>query len=213
MRIQATGLAIAICFLTVCAARAETVQVQPGDTLSKIADRLLGGGNRWLELCEANRARLRDCNKIAVGTILTLPSAGKNSPIQSDAVIATDATEATGNTIAAAVSEGGGRSDLDVTLNCGSSGNNGPFTRKLKGEIDPNGFSLSRGAPGEQGYEVWKGLPEGVAAFSMTGTYIEGDGGEKPIKFAVRQVGEYLFGSGQRGPRDCNFTAKRQSAD
>lgn len=46
-------------------------QVQNGDTLSKIADFLLGDETRWREIATLNK--LTDPNKIYVGQILTLP--------------------------------------------------------------------------------------------------------------------------------------------
>ena len=46
-------------------------QVQSGDTLSKIADFLLGDETRWREIATLNK--LTDPNKIYVGQILNLP--------------------------------------------------------------------------------------------------------------------------------------------
>jgi soluble lytic murein transglycosylase-like protein len=47
--------------------------VQTGDTLTAIAQKLLGDRNRWQELYEANRDQLHNPNVIAVGAVLRLP--------------------------------------------------------------------------------------------------------------------------------------------
>lgn len=46
-------------------------QVQRGDTMFKIAKWWYGNGNRWIDICNANT--VRDCNNLAVGTVLALP--------------------------------------------------------------------------------------------------------------------------------------------
>ncbi|MEF9671761.1 LysM peptidoglycan-binding domain-containing protein [Pseudomonas sp. PCH446] len=47
--------------------------VQPGDTLSKIAERELHDAGRWPEIAEANRATLPDPDKIKPGQQLKIP--------------------------------------------------------------------------------------------------------------------------------------------
>ena len=47
--------------------------VRRGDTLSRIAQRELGSTERWRELFEANRDRLRTPAELEVGTRLRLP--------------------------------------------------------------------------------------------------------------------------------------------
>lgn len=57
-----------------------TYTVQPGDTLSGIAQRALGDAARWPELYAANRAAIGpNPNLIAVGTVLQLPT-GSRAP-------------------------------------------------------------------------------------------------------------------------------------
>ncbi|MFN4244507.1 MAG: LysM peptidoglycan-binding domain-containing protein, partial [Tepidisphaerales bacterium] len=56
-----------------------TVTVQKGDSLSKIAQRVLGDMNRWREIFELNRDKLSDPNKIYPGMVLKLPGGG-NKP-------------------------------------------------------------------------------------------------------------------------------------
>lgn len=48
-------------------------EVQPGDSLSKIAQELLGDGNRWPEIFEANKGLIKDPNLIYPGQKLTIP--------------------------------------------------------------------------------------------------------------------------------------------
>ena len=47
--------------------------VKKGDTLNRIAKRELGSYNRWKEIYEANRDRLRSPNKLAIGMKLVIP--------------------------------------------------------------------------------------------------------------------------------------------
>lgn len=55
------------------AARAETVTVQAGDTLSKIADRILGSPDRWPDIYRLNRDQITDPDLIEIGQTLHLP--------------------------------------------------------------------------------------------------------------------------------------------
>lgn len=47
--------------------------VKAGDTLSKIAEKMLGDANRWQEIAEANRGIIGDPDVIKPGTELTIP--------------------------------------------------------------------------------------------------------------------------------------------
>lgn len=51
----------------------ETYEVKPGDSLSKIAKRLLGDGNAWRKIFEANTDILKDPDKIYPGQKLKIP--------------------------------------------------------------------------------------------------------------------------------------------
>lgn len=55
------------------AAAAATYQVQPGDSLTEIASRLLGSATRWRQLYQLNRNVIKDPDHIKVGTVLNLP--------------------------------------------------------------------------------------------------------------------------------------------
>ena len=47
--------------------------VKSGDTLSKIAKDLLGDADRWKEILEANKAKIKNPNQIAPGLELEVP--------------------------------------------------------------------------------------------------------------------------------------------
>jgi nucleoid-associated protein YgaU len=49
-------------------------QVQPGDSLWKIAQALLGDGHKWADIYEANRASLMNKDVLLVGQWLTIPN-------------------------------------------------------------------------------------------------------------------------------------------
>ena len=51
-----------------------TYVVKPSDSLSSIAQKTLGNPNRWEEVFEVNRKRLRDPDDIQVGQRLTIPA-------------------------------------------------------------------------------------------------------------------------------------------
>jgi nucleoid-associated protein YgaU len=64
--------------LTLTTGRAEAAtlyRVAPGDSLYAIAKRLLGNGNRWRELYQANSGKLQSPSLIRVGMTLAVPGA------------------------------------------------------------------------------------------------------------------------------------------
>ncbi|HCW24057.1 MAG TPA: peptidoglycan-binding protein LysM [Lachnospiraceae bacterium] len=54
-------------------AEGETYTVKSGDTLMKIAKKLLGNRNQWKKLYEANKKKIKDPNKIYPGQKLDIP--------------------------------------------------------------------------------------------------------------------------------------------
>ena len=52
---------------------ASTYTVQPGDTLSGIAKKLLGNANEYMDIFNANRDQLSDPDKIKPGQVLKIP--------------------------------------------------------------------------------------------------------------------------------------------
>ncbi|NLF00558.1 MAG: LysM peptidoglycan-binding domain-containing protein [Anaerolineales bacterium] len=55
------------------AAKKRTYTVKPGDTLSKIAGALLGNPDRWTEIFELNKGKIKDANTIQPGLELVIP--------------------------------------------------------------------------------------------------------------------------------------------
>ena len=53
---------------------APTYLVKSGDSLSKIAEKLLGDAERWRDIFEANKDKIDDPDAIKVGQELTIPS-------------------------------------------------------------------------------------------------------------------------------------------
>ncbi len=49
-------------------------EVQPGDSLSKIAKREYGNANAWNKIFEANKDTIKDPNKIFPGQKLKIPT-------------------------------------------------------------------------------------------------------------------------------------------
>ena len=63
---------------TTAPAAATTYTVVSGDTLSKIAKKLLGNANRWHEIHDANRDQISNPDLIRVGQVLKIPAAAGN---------------------------------------------------------------------------------------------------------------------------------------
>jgi nucleoid-associated protein YgaU len=51
----------------------QTYTVQPGDTLSGIAKKLLGNANAYMDIFNANKDQLKDPDKIFPGQVLKIP--------------------------------------------------------------------------------------------------------------------------------------------
>lgn len=52
-----------------------TYTVAAGDSLSKIAKKLYGDGNKWQRIFEANRDIIKDPDRIKPGQVLKIPDA------------------------------------------------------------------------------------------------------------------------------------------
>jgi nucleoid-associated protein YgaU len=50
-----------------------TYTVKKGDNLSKIAKHVYGDENSWHKIFDANKDKIKDANKLKVGTVLTIP--------------------------------------------------------------------------------------------------------------------------------------------
>jgi nucleoid-associated protein YgaU len=51
----------------------QTYTVKPGDTLSKIAQHMLGDANAYMDIFNANRDQLKDPDRIQPGQVLKIP--------------------------------------------------------------------------------------------------------------------------------------------
>jgi len=56
------------------AGRYTTYTVQPGESLSKVASKVLGTGNRWRELYELNKDVISNPDNVTAGTVLKVPA-------------------------------------------------------------------------------------------------------------------------------------------
>jgi len=57
-------------------AAGQSYTVAPGDSLSRIARRMLGSENRWREIFDANRDTIANPNAISVGQVIRIPGVG-----------------------------------------------------------------------------------------------------------------------------------------
>jgi hypothetical protein len=96
--------------------------------------------------------------------------------------------------------------EITIDLTCGPEGSG--FTRQIPATLNNGTLTVSRGADGENGFESWQGVVAENDPFQVTGTYIEGEGGTKPVDFEAANQGDVISGRGKRGPRDCTFTAQ-----
>jgi nucleoid-associated protein YgaU len=55
----------------------QTYTVQPGDTLSKISQKLYGDASRYMEIYYANRDKIEDPDKLDVGWQLSIPQSNQ----------------------------------------------------------------------------------------------------------------------------------------
>ena len=60
------------------AAAGHTYTVVKGDSLSKIAKRLMGDASLWPQIFEANKSIIKNPDLIHPGQVLTIPAAGTN---------------------------------------------------------------------------------------------------------------------------------------
>ena len=72
-KILAAALALVMCVSLSATALASSYTVESGDCLWRIAQKLLGDGNRWIEIYEANKGSISDPGMIYVGQVLEIP--------------------------------------------------------------------------------------------------------------------------------------------
>ena len=85
-KILAAALALVMAMGMTATALASSYTVESGDCLWLIAQELLGDGNRWTEIYEANKDVISDPNLIYAGQALTIPdgAAPAEQPAQAD---------------------------------------------------------------------------------------------------------------------------------
>ncbi|MDD6160697.1 MAG: carboxylesterase family protein [Oscillospiraceae bacterium] len=97
-RVLAAALCVVMAVGLTAPAMAKSYTVKAGDNLSKIAAAELGSADKWKEIYEANKAQIKDANKIYVGQVLEIP--GEEKPAE-DTRVATGAvfTNTTGGMV------------------------------------------------------------------------------------------------------------------
>ncbi len=91
---------------------------------------------------------------------------------------------------------------LQAQLLCTPSGGDQGLARTYEVYFDGATLSLSRGDRAEPYYEQWRGVVVNEA-LTVTGEYVEGEGGLKKIEFSLKSVPGRFSGGGVRGPRTC----------
>lgn len=82
---------LALFLLTASAVSAQqSVTVKKGETLSEIARRELGDGNRWRDICDLNKNILNDCNLLPVGATLVISDQPAPQETAAPATVAAD---------------------------------------------------------------------------------------------------------------------------
>lgn len=96
---------------------------------------------------------------------------------------------------------------VKMDLACEPSGGNPQIRRTYDAFMGEGEFSFRAKAPGEQGYENWRGLVQADGRMLITGEYIEGYGGTKKVNISADRSGDNRFeGAGTRGPRNCTIS-------
>lgn len=97
----------------------------------------------------------------------------------------------------------------EVVLQCGPVGEYPAFSRVYAAQWRGDQLHLDRGTPGEFGYETWTGRVNDDGVLTLSGEYIEGEGGLKLLDLDAQRADDGSFsGSGIRGPRDCTIAVK-----
>lgn len=116
------------------AARPETYKVQRGDTLSDIAERLLGTSRRYMDIYRVNRDRMKSPNDLQPGMELRIPLTQRESPPRSAEIDATRASTA--------ISPSSSHSSASVPAEPSSSSGEGtdtPIVSESRSEPSPSG--------------------------------------------------------------------------
>lgn len=193
MRFKNLSIPLAVIISSTSPAFAETVIVERGDTLSKIAVQALGAAERWSEICEANKAIVSDCNKLRVGVELTVPDH--------------DGVESITTSISSSASDPADPGIVDLDMQCSDLPGAPGFSRVIPISLDDGVVSYLSGTAGEMDYEKWDGVVAVDGSLRIEGEYIQGGPDLKPIQFEGTVVSGIVNASGTRGPRSCTITS------
>lgn len=95
--------------------------------------------------------------------------------------------------------------EVVLTMTCSALATSEGFTREVTLTGGDAVYTWTRGTKDEVRYENWEMKLDGGNAFTVTGEYIEGAPGLKPISFTGTVVGAVVTGEGKRGPRNCTI--------
>lgn len=100
-KIGALSMAAVLSLSLAVPAAAADYTVQKGDSLWKIAQEKLGSGYKWNEIYEANKASIKDPNRIYVGQVLHIPDNAAGTTTPTTPVTPTTPTEPTAPSVEA----------------------------------------------------------------------------------------------------------------
>lgn len=185
---------------------AQSITVQTGDTLSRIAQRELGDASLWVDLCNLNSEQLPDCDKLKVGSSLQLSEAlptkmaTPEQPMLDEVPLRAPSVEPDDNEEVPELQT--------LAIRCDQMDPLPAFERTYEIKIQTGRLSFLRGSLGVEGYERWDGSIDQSGHVNIDGQYLEGSPDLKEIKFAgqVSNTGS-IKGEGNRGPRSCSFSS------
>src|SRR5690606_28914453 len=95
--------------------------------------------------------------------------------------------------------------EVSAFLNCESVGGSHSFKRPVKIQIADGHIEYRHGdwRSRLKRYDLWQGRVDNDGVVTITGSYIEGTGGVKPVKLSGRIKNGQLLLNGKRGVRDC----------
>jgi LysM repeat protein len=131
-----------------------TYTVRPGDTLSEIAERLLGSPADWTSIYDDNRSVIQDPNDIYAGEVLQIPS----GPGTTVATYTPKHVKATVLTSAASLSGTLGCTDLEELWEAAGGSQGEAFTAAEIAMAESGGNQYATGTVGERGY--WQINPD-----------------------------------------------------
>lgn len=96
--------------------------------------------------------------------------------------------------------------EVVLTMTCSALSASEGFTREVKLAGGNGVYTWTRGARDAARYEYWEMKLDSADGFTVTGEYVEGAPGLKPITFTGTISDGVVSGQGTRGPRKCTIT-------